>query len=344
MNRRFTTIAILIAHLLTQIATAQTKVDETAKPAPASAALRIAAAPDDPVNADLLRAIAGQVASLSVEIQLYDSRALLAELGAENSAGVGFDLVVLEDSASMLVLRDAERLSSYKASGARHLDRRFTDPGGHYFPTRLSTIGIAHSRSADRRPTDWPELTRGIEPESISLPDPRRSSTAMVMLSTLSRTNGIGWRFFKHLAIVGIEPLGDDQTALDNLITNQSDYAVLPEYLGMRERSGGAPIQFVNPRSGVPVLTFPIARLKSSKQLDAAATYIDAVLSEAGQKLTSKFGYRPILQRVRPRPGHLPRRRLKLLSVPPEETLRARDEDIKQFEATFEQAREAAER
>ena len=204
-------IAIFVALSLCQGVAAQTAVQSSAS----EALLHIAAAPDDPINEDLLRAVAEQVAGLEVEVHLFNSRSLLARLQSAHE----FDLVLLEDSVSMVALRDAGLLGTYDAKGARHLDRRFTDSSKHFFPTRLSTIGIAHSRSADRRPTDWPELTRGIEPESISLPDPRESSATMVMVATLSRTNGIGWRFFKHLAIVGIKPLGDDQAALDNLIT-----------------------------------------------------------------------------------------------------------------------------
>ena len=84
---------------------------------------------------------------------------------------------------------------------------------------------------------------------------------------------------------------GSVQTALLN---GEKGLGLLVDYMALRAKADGAPIEFVYPSEGSLCVTEPIGILKSSKNQELAKLFVDFILSEDGQKTTAEIGYTPI--------------------------------------------------
>ncbi|MCB1739095.1 MAG: substrate-binding domain-containing protein [Gammaproteobacteria bacterium] len=314
-----------------------------------AAPLRIYAAPDEPQTRTLFDAWQAQLQSLppaqgaepavnpdSLEVVLLDARSLVQRVTGEyRRTGHSADLLLVPDSISAAALADAGALMAYPDADTRAFDRRLVDAEHRYFPTRLSTIGIAFHRSARARPTDWQELTKNLDPTTLAWPAPQHSAIAQVLVASLSRFNRVGWRFLRHLAFSGVVPVRDEAVALEELINGQVDYAIVPDHLAVRAQSEGAQIHFANPRSGGPVLSFPIGIGQGTTRQAQARAFIDHVLSEAGQRELARQGFRPAHRRVRPRPAFASASSLKLLVLDEQQALAEQTADQQTFESIF---------
>jgi iron(III) transport system substrate-binding protein len=68
---------------------------------------------------------------------------------------------------------------------------------------------------------------------------------------------------------------------------------MIVDYMPIREKAKGAPVEFVFPKEGVSAVTEPVAILSTAKNPDAAKAFVNFLLSEDGQKVALKMGYIP---------------------------------------------------
>ena len=78
---------------------------------------------------------------------------------------------------------------------------------------------------------------------------------------------------------------------LKQVAGGQKLYGVIVDYMPIREKAKGAPVEFVFPKEGVSAVSEPVAILKSTKNPDAARAFVDFLLSKEGQELALKQGY-----------------------------------------------------
>jgi iron(III) transport system substrate-binding protein len=100
-----------------------------------------------------------------------------------------------------------------------------------------------------------------------------------------------GWKYYEALkendAIAG----GGNGDVLKQVAGGQKLYGVMVDYMPIREKAKGAPVEFVFPKEGVSAVSEPVAILKSTKYPDAARAFVDFLLSKDGQELALKQGY-----------------------------------------------------
>ena len=89
---------------------------------------------------------------------------------------------------------------------------------------------------------------------------------------------------------------------------------MIVDYMPIREKAKGAPVEFVFPAEGVSAVTEPVAILSSAKNPDAAKAFVDFVLSEEGQKLAVGQGYIPARADAGMPAGYPDRSTIKVLS------------------------------
>jgi iron(III) transport system substrate-binding protein len=65
------------------------------------------------------------------------------------------------------------------------------------------------------------------------------------------------------------------------------------DFLPIREKAKGAPVEFVFPEEGVSAISEPVAILASTQNADAAKAFVDFLISKQGQELALRQGYLP---------------------------------------------------
>lgn len=219
---------------------------------------------------------------------------LMTRLQAEQAAGAASpDVLLIADSVTMESLKHQELLAPYRSAEAANYDPALYDTEGYYHGTKLITTGIAYHQQAPVVPASWQDL---LDPElknMTAMPSPLYSGAALIHLATLTDDQQLGWDYYRGLKDNGVMPQGGNGAVLSALASGSKAYGVMVDFLAIREKAKGAPIEFVFPTEGVSMVTEPVAMMKDASNPDAARAFIDFLLSEQGQQLILEQGYLP---------------------------------------------------
>ncbi|RMX08619.1 extracellular solute-binding protein [Corticibacter populi] len=291
--RTFLPALMAVATLATTAANAQTITLYTSQP-----------------NADAqatVDAFMAQNPGIKVEWVRDGTTQLLTRLEAEISANaVKPDVLLIADAVTLESLKQRDLLQPYQSPERTHYDAALYDADGYYHGTKLITTGIAYHQAAPQRPTSWQDLTRPEYRGLVAAPSPLYSGAALIHLQTLVNLPQFGWPYYEALKANGAQVQGGNGGVLKAVATGTKPYGVLADYLAIREKAKGAPVEFVFPTEGVSVVTEPVAILKGSAQ-PAARKLVDFLLSETGQQLVFEQGYLPARQDA-PVPAGFPAR------------------------------------
>jgi len=217
---------------------------------------------------------------------------ILAKLGAEFEAGQPqADVLLIADSVTMEGLKKEDRLLAHETADVSAYPAGTHDGQKFWFATKLITTGIAYNTKASFKPTSWQDLTRPEVKGQLVMPSPLTSGAALIHAATLTGSMNDGWKYYEALkendAIAG----GGNGDVLKQVAGGQKLYGVIVDYMPIREKAKGAPVEFVFPKEGVSAVSEPVAILKSTKNPDAARAFVDFLLSKDGQELALKQGY-----------------------------------------------------
>lgn len=217
---------------------------------------------------------------------------ILAKLRAEFEAGQPqADLLLIADSVTMEGLKKEDRLLAHDKADVSAYPAGTHDPQKHWFSTKLITTGIAYNTKASFKPASWADLTRPEAKGQVIMPSPLSSGAALIHAATLTGTIEGGWDYYEALKENGALAGGGNGDVLKSVAGGEKLYGVIVDYMPIREKAKGAPIEFVFPKEGVSAVTEPVAILKSTKNPDAARAFVDFLLSKEGQELALKQGY-----------------------------------------------------
>ncbi|MGV7091487.1 ABC transporter substrate-binding protein [Siccibacter turicensis] len=261
---------------------------------------------------------------------------LTARLQAELAAGgAAPDVLLIADSVTMESLKQQDLLAAYKSPEASRYDAQLYDPQGYYYGTKLITTGIAWHTKAPVKPTSWQDLLKPELKNMTTLPSPLYSGAAQIHMATLINDPQLGFAWYQKLKANGAMPQSGNGAVMSAITSGSKAYGVLVDYMAIREKAKGAPIDFVFPKEGVSIVTEPVAMMKNAKNPAAAKAFIDFVLSDAGQRLVLKQGYLPADPTL-PAPAGFPARdSIKLMSFDPAKALADTDANKKRFADLF---------
>lgn len=231
---------------------------------------------------------------------------IMARLRAEIAAGnPRADVLLIADSVALEALKAEGRLMAYPQANLAGYPDGTHDPQRMWFATKLITTGIVYNTSAPVRPTSWADLVRPELRGQIVMPSPDVSGAAMVHLATLAQQPGLGWDYVRRLAENRVRPSGGNGPIMQQVSGGQRLYGIVVDFLPIRAKAGGAPVEFVFPTEGVSAISEPVAILSTARQADAAKRFVDFLISRQGQELASAMGYMPALPGV-PVPAGFP--------------------------------------
>lgn len=261
---------------------------------------------------------------------------LMAKLMAEIEAGNPVaDVLLIADTVTMQRLKEAGQLLAYKSPEAANYDAALYDADGAYYSTKMITTGIIYNTAASTKPEGWQDLAKADAKGLVTMPSPLTSGAALIHAQTLAGIDGLGWDYYKALAENGATAAGGNGGVLKAVATGEKAYGMIVDFMAIREKAKGAPVEFVFPAEGVSAVTEPVGILKTAKNPDAAKKFVDFLISEEGQKTAVKMGYIPARNGVALPEGYPARETIKVLPIDAAAAVKNSDADLKTFSGIF---------
>lgn len=261
---------------------------------------------------------------------------IMAKLMAEIEAGSpAADLLLIADTVTLERMKQAGQLMAYKSPEAVNYDASLYDADGAYYSTKLITTGIMYNTAATMKPTSWADLAKPEAKGLVAMPSPLTSGAALIHAQTLAGVSSLGWDYYKALQANGAVAAGGNGAVLKSVASGEKAYGVVVDYMPIREKAKGAPVEFVFPTEGVSAVTEPVAILSTTKNAEAAKKFVDYVLSEKGQEGFLKLGYIPARNGMPVPEGFPARDTIKVLPIDAAAALKATEEDLKTFSGIF---------
>ncbi|PJI42848.1 MAG: Fe(3+) ABC transporter substrate-binding protein [Rhizobium sp.] len=261
---------------------------------------------------------------------------IMAKLMAEIEAGSpAADLLLIADTVTLERMKQAGQLMAYKSPEAVNYDASLYDADGAYYSTKLITTGIMYNTAAAMKPTSWADLAKPEAKGLVAMPSPLTSGAALIHAQTLAGVSSLGWDYYKALQANGAVAAGGNGAVLKSVASGEKAYGVVVDYMPIREKAKGAPVEFVFPTEGVSAVTEPVAILSTTKNAEAAKKFVDYVLSEKGQEGFLKLGYIPARNGMPVPEGFPARDTIKVLPIDAAAALKATEEDLKTFSGIF---------
>lgn len=261
---------------------------------------------------------------------------LMTRLDAEIKAGITKpDVLLIADAITMESLKKRNLLYAYKSPELKQYDASLYDRAGYFSGTKLITTGIAYNSQASFKPHSWQDLTSPEIKGQVTMPSPLYSGAAMIHLASLTHNPGLGWPFYAALKANGATAQGGNGGVLTAITNGTKPYGILVDYMAIRAKAKGSPIEFIFPQEGVSMVTEPVAILANSQNKVLAQKFVDFVLSEAGQKLVLEMGYIPAMT-GQPVPAGFPdRSHIKVLPVDTDQALKEAESNKQKFQQLF---------
>ncbi|QOL79733.1 ABC transporter substrate-binding protein [Pseudooceanicola spongiae] len=261
---------------------------------------------------------------------------LMARLTAEIEAGQPqADVLLIADTVTLEGLAQAGQLAAYASPEEAAYDASLYSAEGYYHSTKLITTGIVYNTGADTVPTSWADLAKPEMANLVAMPSPLYSGAALIHLATLTGTDGLGWDYYEALAANNTRAEGGNGGTFKAVASGEKPYGVLVDYMAVRAKAEGSPVDFVFPKEGVSYVTEPVAIMAGTKHMDAAEKFVDFVLSEKGQDLVVDMGYIPARNGVASPEGFPARDAIKLMDFDPAKALAETDANKARFAEVF---------
>jgi iron(III) transport system substrate-binding protein len=263
---------------------------------------------------------------------------VMARLRAEITAGQAqADVLLIADSVTMEGLKKEGLLLAHPGADLSAYPAGSHDPQKFWFSTKLITTGIVYNTRAPVKPESWADLLRPEFKGQVALPSPLTSGAALIHTVTLTGNLPGGWSYYEGLAAAQARAAGGNGDILKAVAGGERLYGMIVDFMPIREKAKGAPVEFVFPKEGVSAVTEPVAILSSTKNPAAAKAFVDFILSREGQQLAARQGYIPVHPEAGLPPGYPDRSAIRVLPFDAAKALAEETANKKRFADIFGQ-------
>jgi iron(III) transport system substrate-binding protein len=255
---------------------------------------------------------------IEVQVERTGSERVFQRIAQEYAAGIhNVDVVNSSDAAHFITWHREGLLAAYTpADFAANYDAAYADPAGTYFPFRVTLSPIVYNTRLVKEaeaPASFADLLAPKWTGKLVKAHPGYSGS--VMTATFQITEALGWDYLAKLA--GQRVLQTQSANDPPRKVAQGERAVMVdgvEYTAVGLRDKGAPLAFVYPTEGTPVIVSPAAIAAAAPHPEAARLFQDFLFSAEAQRLLVEVGgLRSFHRRVTPRPDMVPLDKIKLL-------------------------------
>lgn len=263
---------------------------------------------------------------------------MMARLATEFEAGNPQpDILLIADMVTMEGLKQEGRLMAHPDADTSAYADGLMDPEGYYFSTKLITTGIVYNTAAPFVPESWLDLLSEEAAGQVRIPSPLTSGAALIHLETLTSNLDAGWGYYETLAEHNTIAAGGNGGTFNAVAGGEQLFGMVVDFLAIRERANGAPVEFVFPSEGVSAVTEPVAILATAQNPDAAKAFVDFLLSAQGQQLAADQGYVPAHPAIELPAGFPAREAITIMPFDPAQALANSEANRIRFADTFGQ-------
>jgi iron(III) transport system substrate-binding protein len=299
--------------------------------------------PDEDVES-LLTAFNARHPGVEVQVFRSGTEEVVGKVMAEKMTGeVQADVLLLADSVTFDALKSANVLEPYRSPELAGIPEMFADRDGMYCGTKiLATVLLVNTDKVRALPDSWKIMTSPAAKNEGFIASPLYSGAAAYQLGVLVRTDGIGWPYYEGLKANEVSVGKGNGGVITAVAGGEKAYGLVVDYMALRAKLKGSPVDFSYPKEGVTVVTEPIALVKKAEKAGKksenadARLFVDFVLSEEGQKLVSSQGYTPVRGGITPPEGLKGVGEMKILDADPVLLAREREQDKKKFAEIFQ--------
>ncbi|WP_394688374.1 ABC transporter substrate-binding protein [Hoeflea sp.] len=263
---------------------------------------------------------------------------IMAKLEAELAAGsTPADVLLIADSVTMEGLKARDLLMAHPDADVSAYAAGVHDADKTWFGTKLITTGIMYNTAATMIPSSWADLLKDEAKGQLAMPSPLTSGAALIHTATLVDNLEAGWGYYEGLAANGAQASGGNGGVLKQVAGGEKLYGMVVDFLPIREKAKGAPVEFVFPEEGVSAISEPVAILASTQNPDAAKAFVDFLISKQGQELALSQGYLPAHPDVAVPAGFPDRSAIKVMPFDAAKALKEADANKARFAEIFGQ-------
>ncbi|MBL3538223.1 ABC transporter substrate-binding protein [Aminivibrio sp.] len=246
--------------------------------------------------AKLIGAFNGKYPGVTVDVFRSGTEEVVSKIRAENKVkSVLADVLLVADSVTFEGLKEEGMLLSYDSPELKGIPGEYVDKDRTYAGTKLITTGIIYNTAKIKTTlTGFADLTKEEFKNNVIMPSPLYSGAAAYNLGVITRTDGLGWKFYEDLKDNGVRVEKGNGAIQTAVVAGDRACGIIVDYMAVRSKTNGAPVEFVYPVEGSPAITEPIGILKTTKVPEQAKAFVDFVLSEEGQQVAADMGYTPI--------------------------------------------------
>lgn len=274
-----------------------------------------------------------------VKVKVFRSgtEEVVSKVMAEKKMGkVQADVLLVADAATFETLKKQAILDNYESPEMKNIPEALVDKDHTYAGTKVIATGVMYNTNLIKEaPKSFMDLTKPTYKDQGIMPSPLYSGAAAYNLSLLTRTKGLGWEFYQGLKDNGMTVDKGNGGILKAVSEGSKGVGIVVDYMVARAAAKGAPVKFVYPTEGTPVVTEPIGVVKGSANEKLAKLFEDFVLSEDGQKFTASIGYTPVRKGVKAPEGLKSVDDMKILSGNIQELVDNREADKQKFTQMF---------
>lgn len=261
---------------------------------------------------------------------------LMTRLAAETAAGVAPpDVLLIADTVTLEGLAQQGQLAAYASPEAAAYDPALYSAEGFYHSTKLITTGIVYNTAADMVPTAWADLEKPEYKGLVASPSPLYSGAALIHLAAVTSHPDLGWAHYEALAANEMLADGGNGGVFKAVASGEKPYGILVDYMALRAKADGSPVDFVFPSEGLTYVTEPVAIMAGAANMAGAQAFVDFVLSEPGQQLVAGMGYIPARNGVAAPAGFPARDTLTLMPFDAAKALADTDANKARFAEVF---------
>lgn len=274
-----------------------------------------------------------------VKVKVFRSgtEEVISKVMAEKKMGkIQADVLLVADAATFEQLKREAILDNYESPEMKAIPEALVDKDHTYAGTKVIATGIMYNTNLVKEaPASFMDLTKPVYKDVGIMPSPLYSGAAAYNLSLLTRTDGLGWEWYEGLKNNGMKVDKGNGGILKAVSEGTKGVGVIVDYMVYRAAAKGAPVKFVYPSEGSPVVTEPIGIVKDSPNTKLAKLFEDFVLSEDGQKFTAEIGYTPVRKGIAAPSGMKSVDDLKLITGNLSELVAGREADKQKFTGLF---------
>jgi iron(III) transport system substrate-binding protein len=274
------------------------------------------------LSEQIAKAFEAKYPGVSVKVERTGAERLLQRIGQEYQANVhAVDVVNSSDASHLVVWKAKDWLAPYVPEDvAKFYPAEHKDPDGMFASFRVFLCVIAYNTNLVKKeeaPKSFADLLDPKWKGKIVKAHPGYSGT--IMTATFQITRDLGWSYLEKLAqqnVLQVQSAADPPKKL--ALGERAIQADGVEYLILKEKESGQPVEPVYATEGTPLIVGPNGIFKAAPNPNAARLFQSySFTPEAQQMIIDTGGLRSMHPQAKEKPGRTPLGQIKLMKDDP---------------------------